>query len=87
MCNEDVTRCILESIPNDDNYKTTDEIETKYHEQVSFESNKQLNVVVGKDKPTKMKQQVKILKYKQISPNWFVFHVKKRNHNEILELY
>jgi len=44
-------------------------METKYHDQVSFESNKELVVVVGKDKPKKMKEQFHILKYKQISPS------------------
>jgi len=87
MHNNDVTRGISKSIPINDTYETTNEMETKYNDQVSFKSNKELIVVVGKDKLMKMKEQVKILKYKQISPNWFAFYMNKRNHNEIIESY
>jgi len=70
-----------------DMYETTIKMETEYHDWVSFESNKKMIVVVGKDKPKKMKEQFHILKYKQISPNWFAFYMNKRNHEDIIESY
>jgi len=78
MCNNDVRRNISKSIHIDDIYETTIEMETEYHDQVSFESNKELIVVVGKYKQ-KMKEQFHILKYKQLSPNWIAFYMKKKS--------
>jgi len=60
MCNDDVTRCILKSIPINDTYKTTNEMEIKYHDQASSKSNKQLIVVVGKDNQQKWKNKWKL---------------------------
>jgi len=87
MCNDDVTRNISKDIPIDDTYETTIEMKTECHDQASFESNKELIVVIGKDKPKKMKEQFHILKYKQITPNWFAFYMNKRNHEDIIESY
>ncbi len=62
-------------------------METEYHDQVTIESNKELIVAVGNNKPEKMKEQFHILKYKQITPNCNAFYIKIRNHKDIIDTY
>jgi len=66
---DEVVRCLIKSICIKDIYETTTEMENKYHLEISCVLNKELLVVVEKDKKEKMMEQFQILNYEQISPN------------------
>jgi len=71
-----------------DNYERSIKMEYSYHDQISLEFNKKLLLMA--DEPhrvTKTKQEMKMLLYEQIIPNWTVLFILIHNHLSIFDKY
>ena len=63
------------------------ELEKVLSERIIACTNKDLLVTIDRAKMKDMKEQLQVLKYEQIVPDWFGFFSKIRDHQDILDNY
>jgi len=69
----DVVQHLSNLATQEDRSEATMEMEKALSERIIACSNKDLLVMIDKGKMKDMKEQLQLLKYKQIVPDWFVF--------------
>ena len=85
---DQVAQQMSQSIDFCDNNQSSMEVERSYREIVSSEFNQELLLVDDKSSfITKTKEDMKLLLYKQIIPNWTALFILVCNHLSILEKY
>jgi len=71
--NDQVVRDLSSIIGHEDNFEITMDMESKFLDLITSESNKNVMVVAEKDNKDVMRKQFLIRKYEQIIPDWSAF--------------
>jgi len=85
--NKQVVREMSNIIDCEEDFETKMEMESKFVDLITSESNKEVIIAVEKDKKHSMDKQFCIGKYEQINPNWSAFFACVRDHDTITEKY
>ena len=85
--NEQVVREMSNIIDHEEDLETKMEMESKFVDLITLESNKEVIIAVEKAKKHSMEKQFCIGKYEQINPNWSAFFAYVRDHETIIEKY
>jgi len=85
--NEQVVREMSNIIDHEEDFETKMEMESKFVDLITLESNKEVIIAVEKAKKHSMEKQFCIGKYEQINPNWSAFFAYVQDHETIIERY
>ncbi len=88
MCSDDSFVQLFSNLSSEENRSEHSiELEKVLSERIIACTNKDLLVTIDRAKMKDMKEQLQVLKYEQIVPDWFVFFSKIRDHQHILDNY
>jgi len=83
--NDDFVQCFSNLSSEENRSEDSIELEKALSERIIACSNRDLLVTIDRAKMKDMKEQLQVLKYKQIAPDWFFSKI--RDHQDILDNY